>query len=139
MSTTMSAQEIGKAWLEYVTDTFMLEGGCVRPEVEEEYKRLERADTITQERELWRVHTDELIDNILRSTPELRRQLLSSTDRKSLAYVQDRVQCGTELLTALVQKGMKLNLEDDASLPDFFRQILLQRQTKLSDAGAINS
>jgi len=132
MSTTMTASEIGEAWLAYVTEMFMLEDGCVRPEVEEEYKRLESTDTITQERELWRTYTDALIDNILLSTPESRRQLLSSTDRRSLAYVQDRVQCGTELLTALVQKGVKLNMEDDASLPDFFHQILLQKQTKSS-------
>ncbi|MBK5277184.1 MAG: hypothetical protein JJE30_19315 [Desulfuromonadales bacterium] len=128
MSTTMTAQEIGEAWLAYVTETFMLENGCVRPEVEEEYKRLESKDTITQERELWRTYTDELIDKILQSTPETRTELLSATDSRSLAYVQDRVQCGTELLTALVQKGLKLNMEDDASLPDYFRQILLQKQ-----------
>lgn len=128
MGTTMTAHEIGTAWLAYVTDTFMLENGCVRPEVEEEYTRLERNDTITQERELWRDYTDDLIDKILQCPQESRGQLLSKTDRRSLAYVQDRVQCGTELLTAMAQKGLKLNIEEDTELTDFFRKILLQKE-----------
>ena len=128
MSTTMTAKEISEAWLAYVTDTFMLEEGCIRPEVEEEYKRLEGTDSITQERELWRTYTDTLIDRILESSPELRRQLLSTTDPRSLVYVQDRVQCGTELLTALVQKGLQINTEGMESTKDYFRQILLQKQ-----------
>lgn len=128
MTTTLAAQEIGEAWLTYVTDTFMLADGNISPQVGEEYKRLESTDTITKERELWRSYTDELIDKILKSPPELRNQLFSMTDARSLAYVQDRIQCGTELLTALVQKGLKLKMEEDTSLPDFFRQILLQKQ-----------
>ena len=128
MSTTMTAKEISEAWLAYVTDTFMLEEGCIRPEVEEEYKRLEGTDSITRERELWRTYTDTLIDRILESSPELRRQLLSTTDPRSLVYVQDRVQCGTELLTALVQKGLQINTEGMESTKDYFRQILLQKQ-----------
>jgi hypothetical protein len=32
-----------------------------------------------------------------------------------------------EVLLAILE-GMKLNMEDDVSLPDFFRQILLQKQ-----------
>ena len=127
MSTTMTAHEIGEAWLAYVTEMFMLEDGCVRPEVEEEYKRLELTDTITEQRELWRGYTDELIVNILQSSPEIRRQMLSTIDPKSLAYVQDRIQCGTELLTALVQKGLQINMEGASSQSDFFRQMLLQR------------
>ena len=128
MSTTMTAKEISEAWLAYVTDTFMLEEGCIRPEVEEEYKRLEGTDSITQERELWRTYTDTLIEKILECSPELRRQLLSTTDPRSLVYVQDRVQCGTELLTALVQKGLQINTEGMESTKDYFRQILLQKQ-----------
>ncbi|NVN91568.1 MAG: hypothetical protein HXX11_13335 [Desulfuromonadales bacterium] len=128
MSTAMTAQEIGEAWLAYVTDTFMLEDGCVRPEVEEEYKRLESEDAFTQHRELWRSYTDNLIETILQTPAESRRQLFSTTDHRSLAYVQDRVQCGTEMLTALVQKGLKINVEGTEALPDFFRQILLQNQ-----------
>ena len=123
----MTAQEIGQAWLEYVTDTFMLEDGCVRTEVEEEYKRLESEDSITKDRELWRSHTDKLIEKILSGSAESRRQLYAMTDNRSLAYVQDRVQCGTELFTAMAQKGLKVNLEGVAALPDYFRQILLQR------------
>ena len=128
MNTTMTAKEIGEAWLEFVTETFELKDGCVRPEVEEEYKRLESSDSFSQDRELWRDYTDELIDKILQSSTELRLQLLSKTDSRSLAYVQDRIQCGTEFLTALVQQGMKLKMEEEVSLPDFFRQILLQKQ-----------
>ncbi len=129
MSTTMTAEEIGKGWFTYVTDTFMLADGRIRPEVEEEYKRLESTDTITKERELWRSYTDSLIENILKcSSPESRNQLLSTTDPRSLAYVQDRVRCGTDLLIAFAQKEMQINMGDEASLPDFFRQILLQKQ-----------
>ena len=127
MSTTTSVQEISKAWLTYVTDRFMLENGCIRPAAEEEYRRLESADSFTQDRELWRTYTDTLIDKILQSPPELRRQLFATTDDRSLAYVQDRIQCGTELLTAMVQKGLQLNTEGMASLDAFFRVILLQR------------
>ena len=76
MSTATSAVDISKAWLTYVTDRFMLENGCIRPEVEEEYRRLESADSFTQDRELWRTYTDTLIDKILQSPPEMRRHTL---------------------------------------------------------------
>jgi hypothetical protein len=124
----MTAQEIGQAWLAYVTDTFMLENGCIRPDVEEEYKRLESVDAIKEERELWRGYTDEMIEKILQCSTESRPELLASIDRKSLAFVQDRIQCGTDLLAGLVQKGLKLNVEGTEALPDFYRQILLQNQ-----------
>lgn len=129
MSTTMTALEIGEAWLGYVTDTFVLENGCIRPEVQQEFQRLESNDTIRQERELWRAHTDALIDKVLQYPAELRPQLLAATDARSLAFVQDRIQSGTELLAALAQKGLKLNMEQgEASLPGFFRQLLLQNE-----------
>ena len=124
----MTAQEIGEAWLTFVAETFLLEDGCIRPEVEEEYKRLESTGTFMQERELWRDYTDALIDRIIESPPDVRQQLLVTTDRRSLAYVQDRIHCGTDLLTALVQKGLKVNLEGAPAPQDFFRQILLQKQ-----------
>lgn len=127
MERAMTAQEIGQAWLTYVTDTFLLEDGCVRTEVEEEYKRLESEGIITKDREVWRSHTDKLIEKILSGSAESRRQLYAMTDNRSLAYVQDRVQCGTELLTAMAQKGLKVNLGGAEALPDYFRQILLQR------------
>jgi len=127
MSTPMTAQEIGEAWLAYVTETFMLEDGGVRPEVQEEYLQLESTNTFTRDRERWRSYTDKLIEKILQSSPESRRQLFSETDNRSLAYVQDRVQCGTELLTALIQKGMKIDVAGADALPEFFRQILLQK------------
>jgi hypothetical protein len=124
----MAAQEIGNEWLTYVSETFLLVDGCMRPEVQEEYMRIESTDTFAKGREEWRSYTDGLIDRILQSSPEERSQLFSSIDHRSLAYVQDRIHCGTELLTAFVQKGLKINLEGAESLPDFFRQILLQRQ-----------
>jgi hypothetical protein len=127
MDTTMTAKEISEEWLRYVTETFLLRDGCVRPEVEAEYRRLESTDSFTMDRELWRSYTDTLIQKILDASPESRQQLYSDTDHRSLAYVQDRVQCGTELLIALVQKDLQVNTGGIASLEDFFRQILLQK------------
>jgi hypothetical protein len=127
MSTTMTAQEISQAWLSYVSDTFMLSDGCIRPDVQEEYVKIECNETFARQRDLWRSYTDDLIDKIIQCPPESRPELLESTDYRSLAYVQDRIQCGTELLTALVRKGLQINLDHDSSLPDFFRQVLLQK------------
>jgi hypothetical protein len=127
MSTVMTAVEIGEAWLGFVTETFELQDGCIRPDVEEEFQSLESTNAIDGQRPLWRNYTDELIDKILRCPPELRTRLLDGTDRRSLAYVQDRIQAGTELLTALAHKGLQLNLENGAdSLPEYFRHLLLQ-------------
>lgn len=128
MSTTMTAHEIGEGWLAYVTETFMLKDGNIRPDVGEEYSRLEESDSFTQDRELWRSYTDKLIDKIIECPPESRSDLFNSTDRRSLSFVQDRIQCGTELLTALIQKGLQINMQESSSLPEFFRQILLQEQ-----------
>jgi hypothetical protein len=124
----MTAQDISQEWLSYVTETFMLANGCIRPEVQEEYVRIEGSDEFTKYRELWRTYTDELIDRILQSPGESRPQLLAATDIRSLAYVQDRIHCGTEFFTALVQKGLQINLDGASSPPDFFRLILLQKQ-----------
>jgi hypothetical protein len=124
----MTAQEISQAWLSYVSDTFMLSDGCIRPDVQEEYVKIECNETFARQRGLWRSYTDDLIDKIIQCPPEARSELLASTDYRSLAYVQDRIQCGTDLLTALVQIGLQINLEsDDTSLPDFFRQVLQQK------------
>lgn len=127
-TSTMTAQAIGEAWLTYISETFMLEDGCMRPEVQEEYKRIETTDTFARGREVWRGYTDGLIDKIVQSPPEARPQLFSATDPRSLAYVQDRIHSGTELLTALAQKGLQINLEGAESVSEFFRQILLQKQ-----------
>src|SRR6266568_4696669 len=108
MSTTLTAVEIGEAWLGYVNDGFMLENGCIRSEVQEEYQLLESADDITTYRELWRSYTDEMIDKILLCPADERAELLESIDARSLANVQDRIQVGTELLMAMAQKGLKL-------------------------------
>lgn len=127
MGAAMAAQDIGGAWLAFVTDTFLLEDGIIRREVQDEYTRIESTDTFARTREAWRVYTDTLIDRILQSPQELRPQLLTATDHRSLAYVQDRIHCGTELLTALAQKGLQINVDGAESLPEFFRQILMQK------------
>jgi hypothetical protein len=122
----MSAQEIGTEWLNYVTETFLLQDGSIRADVQDEYRELEESESFKTYRELWRTYTDELIEKILQCPAETRGELLAATDRRSLAYVQDRIHCGTDLLTTIAQKGLQVNLSDQA-LPDFFRQILLQR------------
>ncbi len=127
MSTTMNAKEISEAWLIYVNDTFMTENGCNRPHVVEEFERLDTSGKLMQARENGRIDTDELIDEILRTPEESRGKLYSTINSKSLALVNDRVQCGTQLLIGFVQQGRQINTEGVASLEDFFRQMLLQR------------
>jgi len=125
VSTAVGAKEISEAWLAYVSDMFMLRDGSIRPEVDEEYRRLEESDAITQERELWRSYTDTLIDAILQASSEQRGQLLSRSDPKSLVFVQERITRGTELLIGIVQQGLRIET-NGTSLEAFFRQILLQ-------------
>ena len=127
MSTTMNAKEIGEAWLTFVTDIFMVEDGFGRPEVGAEFKRLETSGALNQAREEGRTATDALIGEILRSQPDSRRQLLASTDSLSLALVQDRVQFVTQILTGLVQRGVEVNTGGAQQLPEFFRQMLLNK------------
>lgn len=122
----LSAQEIGAEWLAYVTEEFRLQDGSIRADVQEEYLELEESESFKTYRELWRSYTDELIEKILQCPAESRGELLEATDRRSLAYVQDRIHCGTDLLATLAQKGLQVNLSEQ-TLPDFFRQILLQR------------
>jgi len=121
----MAAKQIGEAWLAWVDEAFLLQEGAIRPQVVEEYQRLAQTDAIREERELWRSYTDDKIEKILKCPAEQRGQLLAAIDIRSLAFVQDRIQSGTELLTALVQQGLQLRVTED-SLPDFFRQLLLQ-------------
>lgn len=127
MSTTMTAKEISEAWLTYVNDLFMTEFGCNRPGVAEEYQRLDTSGKLMQTRENGRTDTDALIDEILRTPAESRDNLYRTYDSRALALVNDRVQCGTQLLIGFVQKGQQLNTEGLESLEVFFRQILLQR------------
>jgi len=124
----MTTKDVGAAWLSYVTDTFLLEEGTISPQVQSEYQRLAETDAINEERELWRAYTDEMIVRILQCPAESRSQLLTAIDARSLAFVQDRIQCGTELLIALAQRELKLNVgQDAASLPHFFEKMLLQQ------------
>jgi len=127
MGTTMTAKEISKAWLTFVDDTFMTEYGCNRPTVIEEVKRLDGSGELMQAREAGRIETDELIGEILRTSAESRTAMYSTTSSRALALVNDRVQCGTQLLTGFVQQGVRIDTEGSESLEDFFRQILLQR------------
>ena len=129
MNTNITAMQMGKEWLDYVATTFILENGSFSLSVKAAFERLESNDTITQERELWRNHTDELIEKIIQcDSPEAKQELYSITDPRSLAFVQDRIQCGTELLIALANKGLQINLGEKISLADYFRLILLQKQ-----------
>jgi len=123
----MTAKEIGEAWLLYVNDMFMTENGCDRARVIEEFKQLDTSGKLMQAREDGRTDTDELIAEILRTPAESRDKLYCTITSKSLVLVNDRVQCGTQLLMGFVQKGQQINTEGMASLEDFFRQILLQR------------
>lgn len=127
MGTTMTAVEISEAWLAFVNDTFMTEYGCNRPSVVEEVKRLDDRGELMQAREAGRTETDELIGEILRTPAESRTAMYSTTDSRSLALVNDRVQCGTQLLIGFVQRGVQINTASIESLEDFFRQVLLQR------------
>lgn len=127
MGTTITAKEISEAWLTYVNDLFMTENGCNRERVVEEYGRLDTSGKLMQSREDRRIDTDTLIDEILRTPAESRDKLYRTYDSKTLALVNDRVQCGTQLLIGFAQKGQQINIEGMASLEDFFRQILLQR------------
>lgn len=127
MGTTMTAKEISEAWLAFVNDTFMTEFGCNRPSVVEEVKRLDDRGELMQAREDVRSETDELIGEILRTPAGSRTAMFSTTSSRSLALVNDRVQCGTQLLIGFVQQGVRINTEGTDSLEDFFRQILLQR------------
>lgn len=127
MSATITAKEVGEAWTRFVTDVFMIDNGCGRPEVDEELRRLEESGELKEAREDGRAATDTLIDEILRGTPESRRELFARADCASLALVYDRVKCGTQILTGIVQQGVEMKSEGMPSLPDLFRQMLLQK------------
>lgn len=129
MNTPITAQQMGNEWLDYIAATFILENGSFNISVKEAFERLESKNAITQERELWRNHTDELIDKIIQyDSPESKLKLYSETDPRSLAFIQDRIQCGTELLIVLANKGLQINLGESTSLADYFRLILLQKE-----------
>jgi hypothetical protein len=128
MSTTMTAKEISEAWLAFVNDTFLGEDGCGRPDADEKLKLLEERGELRLIRESGRAATDMLINEILRSQPESRRQLFATSDATSLALVHDRVQSVTQLLIGLVEQGVQVNAEAAPELEWFFRQMLLQRE-----------
>jgi len=127
MSTAMSAKEISEAWLKYIEETFMVENGCGRPDVDEKFKRLEESGELGSARERDRVSTDMLIAEILKNAPESRSKMFSITGPGPLALVHDRIQCGTQLLIGFVQKGVQINIEGEQALEEFFRQMLFQK------------
>jgi hypothetical protein len=134
MSKTMSAKEIGEAWLTYVNDMFMTENGCNRQYVVEELQRLDTSGILMQAREDGRVSTDELIDMILLTPAESRDELFCQFNSRPLALVNDRIQCGTQLLAGFVQQGQQINIDGVESLEDFFRQILQQKPVEKPEA-----
>jgi hypothetical protein len=127
MSDTMTAKEISEAWLTFVNDTFMIENGCGRPDVDEEFKRIEGSDQLGLMRERHRFATDLFITETLNNTPEKRIEMFSITDSKSLALIQDRIQCGTQLLIGFVQQDVQIKIEGEQALEEFLRQILYQK------------
>jgi hypothetical protein len=128
MSTTMTAKEISEAWLAFVNDTFMTdEGSKSREEGDEMLKILVESEKLASERETWRAHTDRLIEKILASAPESRREILAGMNPTAMALVNDRIQCVTEVMIGLAQKGLQMRNEEEAPLSDFFRQMLLQK------------
>ena len=124
---TVTAEEISEAWLTYINGNFMTENGCNRPHVVEELKRLDTTGRLMQAREDGRIETDDLIAEILLTPDESRGKLYSMIDSRALVLVNDRIQCGTQLLMGFVRQGRQINTEGMASLEDFFRLILLQK------------
>ncbi len=126
-ATPMTAKEISEAWLAFVNDTFMIETGCSRLDVEEEIKRLEGRNQLELLRERHRFATDMFITELLDCTPEKRSEMFSMTDCGSLALIQDRIQCGTRLLIGFVQQGVKIRIEGEEELEEYFKQLILQK------------
>jgi hypothetical protein len=127
MGTAMTAKEISEAWLKYIEETFMVDNGCGRPDVNEKFKSLEESGELRMNRERDRITTDMLIAEIMNGTPESRSKMFSITGPMSLALVQDRIQCVTQLLIGFVQKDVQINIEGEQALEEFFRQMLFQR------------
>lgn len=128
MSATLTAKEISEAWLAFVKDTFMTdEGSSSREEGDEMLKMLVESEKLQSQRETWRAHTDKLIDEILASAPDSRREILSGMNPTAMALVNDRIQCVTEVMIGLSQKGLQIKADEGSDLTDFFRQMLLQK------------
>jgi hypothetical protein len=127
MTTIITAQEIGEAWLDYVADTFQIRDGRGYPEIDEELKRLEVFEDLKQVREEKRAETDKLIDAILQCPPEKRFFLYTGSDRTTMALVYDRIQGGTQVMLQLAQRGSQINTGEESDLAEFFRRILLQK------------
>ncbi len=53
--------------------------------------------------------------------------MFSMTDCGSLALIQDRIQCGTRLLIGFVQQGVKIRIEGEEELEEYFKQLILQK------------
>lgn len=127
MSNVMTARQIAENWLVWVEQNFLLSEGTMRAQVAAEWQRLSETNSIREERPLWRSYTDQIIGHILDCPLEARGKLLDAIDARALAFVQDRIQSGTELLTGLVHQELSLKVaQGPQALPEFFRQLLLQ-------------
>lgn len=124
---TISAKDLGVAFVAFVTEIFMGSEGCSRPEVDEELIRLEGSGELQQARKDSQSSIDVLIDEILCCTCESRIELFRNTDPTILALVYDRVQCGTHTMIEMAKKGVVLPQKDVPPLPVLFRQLLLQK------------
>lgn len=127
MSDAMTAKEISEAWLTFINNTFMIENGCGRPDVDAEFKRLNGYDQLELMRERHRYVTDMFITETLNCTPESRSEMFAITDCTSLALVQDRIQCGTQLLIGFVQQEVRIRIEGEEALEDFLHQLIFQK------------
>ena len=130
MSATLTAKEISEAWLAFVNETFMPgEGSSSGQEGDEMYRQLEESEQLQPARETWRTHTDKLIEEILGSAPESRREIISNMNPTAVALVHDRILCVTKLMAGFVQQDLKIKTDDGADLTEFFRQLLLQKDS----------
>lgn len=127
MVNTVSAKDIGEAFVAFVTDVFMVPEGCSKPEVDEELIRLEGSGELVQARKDRRTAVDTLISEILSCSPEPRSALFLQADPTTLALVYDRVQFGVKTMIEMRDKGVVLPSIGVPPLPEFFRKLLLQK------------
>lgn len=127
MGSTVSAKDIGEAFVAFVTDVFMTPEGCSRPEVDEELIRLEDSGELVQARKDRRTDVDTLISEILSCTPVSRSAMYLQTDPTTLALVYDRVQFGVKTMIEARDKGVVFPSIGVPPLPVFFRKLLLQK------------
>ncbi len=95
-----SAHLLGKKFAEFTTETFMTAGGCARPDVEQEVRRLSVSGSLPAIRERQRQAVDELIQTVLGLPFEQQQELLRKTPPTTLALVYDRIMAALSALGA---------------------------------------